>query len=57
MFTGIIEEVGVIKELRTGNGFGNIEIKCRKVLEDTELGCAGAFIDWKNEIKNLIKGE
>ncbi|WP_294392136.1 riboflavin synthase [uncultured Clostridium sp.] len=38
MFTGIIEEVGVIKELRTGNGFGNIEIKCRKVLEDTELG-------------------
>ena len=26
-------------------------------LENTELGCAGAFIDWKNEIKNLIKGE
>ena len=26
-------------------------------LENTELGCAGAFIDWENEIKNLIKGE
>lgn len=38
MFTGIIEEVGVIKELRTGNGFGNIEIKCRKVLEETKIG-------------------
>lgn len=38
MFTGIIEEVGIIKELRTGNGFGNIEIKCGKVLEDTKLG-------------------
>ena len=38
MFTGIIEEVGVIKELSTGNGFGNIEIKCRKVLEETKIG-------------------
>lgn len=38
MFTGIVEEVGVIKELRTGNGFGKIEIKCEKVLEDTKIG-------------------
>lgn len=24
-------------------------------LENTELGCAGAFIDWKNEVKNSLK--
>lgn len=24
-------------------------------LEDTELGCAGAFIDWENEVKNNLK--
>ena len=30
---------------------------CYDNLEDTELGCAGAFIEWKNEIKNLIKRE
>lgn len=24
-------------------------------LENTELGCAGAFIDWENEVKNNLK--
>lgn len=24
-------------------------------LENTELGCAGAFIDWENEVKNSLK--
>lgn len=38
MFTGIIEEVGTLEELRTGNGFGVIKIKCSKVLEDTKIG-------------------
>lgn len=38
MFTGIIEEVGVLEELSTGNGFGVMEIKCNKVLEDTKIG-------------------
>ena len=38
MFTGIIEEVGILEELRAGNGFGLMEIKCNKVLEDTKIG-------------------
>lgn len=38
MFTGIIEEVGTLKELSIGNGFGVIEIKCSKVLEDAKIG-------------------
>ena len=32
MFTGIIEEVGTLKELNIGNGFGVMEIKCRRIL-------------------------
>jgi riboflavin synthase len=38
MFTGIIEEVGVLEELATGEGFGVIKVKCNKVLEDTKIG-------------------
>lgn len=38
MFTGIIEEIGILEEFNLGNGFGVIEIKCRKVLEDTRIG-------------------
>ncbi|AOR23302.1 riboflavin synthase [Clostridium taeniosporum] len=38
MFTGIIEEVGVIETLTLGNGFGIIEIKANKVLENTKIG-------------------
>ncbi|WP_294378049.1 riboflavin synthase [uncultured Clostridium sp.] len=38
MFTGIIEEVGSLKELKIGSGFGNIEIMCSKVLEETQIG-------------------
>lgn len=38
MFTGIIEEVGILKGLTIGNGFGVIEIKCNKVLGDTKIG-------------------
>ena len=38
MFTGIIEEVGTLKELSIGNGFGVMEIKCSRVLEDTKIG-------------------
>ena len=38
MFTGIIEEVGSLKELKLGSGFGNIEIMCSKVLEETQIG-------------------
>lgn len=38
MFTGIIEEIGILEKLSIGNGFGVIEIKCSKVLEDTKIG-------------------
>ena len=38
MFTGIVEEVGVLKEISLGSGFGNIEIICEKVLEETKIG-------------------
>ncbi|MCE5220499.1 MAG: riboflavin synthase [Clostridium sp.] len=38
MFTGIIEEVGMLEELSIGNGFGVMKIKCNKVLEDTRIG-------------------
>ncbi|BCZ48006.1 riboflavin synthase subunit alpha [Clostridium gelidum] len=38
MFTGIIEEVGTLKELSIGNGFGVMEIKCSRVLEDAKIG-------------------
>lgn len=38
MFTGIIEEVGVLEELTIGEGFGVMKIKCNKVLEDTKIG-------------------
>lgn len=38
MFTGIIEELGKIKELKYNNGFYKISIQCSKVLEGTKLG-------------------
>lgn len=38
MFTGIVEEIGILKELSIGSGFGNIEIECKKVLEGTKIG-------------------
>lgn len=38
MFTGIIEEVGTVKELCTGNEFGVIKVECIKVLQETNIG-------------------
>ncbi|MBZ0311488.1 riboflavin synthase [Clostridium butyricum] len=38
MFTGIVEEIGSLKEISIGSGFGNIEIECNKVLEETKIG-------------------
>ena len=38
MFTGIVEEIGYIKEIYSGNGFGWIEVKCKNVLQETILG-------------------
>jgi len=38
MFTGIIEEIGVLEGFSIGNGFGLMEIKCDMVLEDSKIG-------------------
>ncbi len=38
MFTGLIEEIGVIKNVKKFNLSSRIEVKCSKVLCDTKLG-------------------
>ncbi len=38
MFTGIVEEVGVVKGIRNGDRSSKIIIKGNKVLEDTKIG-------------------
>ena len=38
MFTGIVEEVGVIKSIRRGSGSAVLEIAAKTVLEDIHLG-------------------
>lgn len=38
MFTGIVEEVGIIEDIKIGNGFSEINVGCIKVLENTKLG-------------------
>lgn len=38
MFTGIIEELGTIKEIKNGNKSSKLVIKASKVLEDTKIG-------------------
>lgn len=38
MFTGLIEEIGVIKSLESDGSNLNIEISCLKVMEDIKLG-------------------
>ena len=38
MFTGIIEEKGIVKSITLRGESGFLEIQCQKVLEDTKLG-------------------
>lgn len=38
MFTGIAEELGVVKEFKQKSDTVEIKISCKKVLEDTKLG-------------------
>ena len=38
MFTGIIEEIGVIKKITKGANSAKLLIQCNKVLEETKLG-------------------
>jgi riboflavin synthase len=38
MFTGIIEEIGIIKSFSRHSNGAKIEVECNKVLQDTKLG-------------------
>jgi len=38
VFTGIIEELGVVEQLRLGRAGGQLRIRCQRVLEDTRIG-------------------
>lgn len=38
MFTGLVEEIGVVKGISKGTKSGKITIKAKKVLEDAKLG-------------------
>lgn len=38
MFTGIVEEIGVIKEFSKSGNSALIVVECKKVLEDTKIG-------------------
>jgi riboflavin synthase len=61
MFTGIIEEIGTLEELIIGAGFGIMEIKCNKVLEDTKIGDSiatnGVCLTVKEKYSNSFKAE
>ena len=38
MFTGIIEEVGIVRSITKGSLSAILDISCSKVLEDTKVG-------------------
>lgn len=65
MFTGIIEEVGVIENITLSDGFSVIEIKANKVLENTKIGdsisvngvCLTVIEKSKSYFKANIMGE
>jgi riboflavin synthase len=38
MFTGLVEEVGKVVELRRTSSFGRLKVKCSKILEDVKKG-------------------
>lgn len=38
MFTGIVEEIGIVKRIISGRSSGEIEIEASKVLENTKIG-------------------
>ena len=38
MFTGIVEEIGIIKGIKKGSTSSYIEVNAEKVLEDVKLG-------------------
>ncbi|EES50639.1 riboflavin synthase [Clostridium botulinum] len=65
MFTGIVEEVGSLEKLTLGGGFGVIEIRANKVLENTKIGdsiasngvCLTVLDMTKSSFKANVMGE
>ncbi|WP_459480703.1 riboflavin synthase [Clostridium saccharoperbutylacetonicum] len=61
MFTGIIEEIGIVQEFNFVNGFGIILVGCTNVLEDTKIGDSiatnGVCLTVKEISSNSFKAE
>lgn len=38
MFTGIVEEIGKVQSIDSGNISSSLYIECSKVLEETKIG-------------------
>ena len=38
MFTGIVEEIGIVKSIRTQQSVRTLDISCQKILEDMHIG-------------------
>lgn len=56
MFTGIIEEVGNVENIKLGNGFSEISIGCSTVLEETKLGDSIAVNGVCLTVKDIGRG-
>ncbi|AGF55135.1 riboflavin synthase [Clostridium saccharoperbutylacetonicum] len=61
MFTGIIEEIGIVQEFNFVNGFGIIRVGCVNVLEGTKIGDSiatnGVCLTVKEISTNSFKAE
>jgi len=40
VFTGIVEEIGLVKEIIPGNKSIKLTIKCEKIMDDVKVGTA-----------------
>ena len=38
MFTGIVEEIGTVKSIRTQQSVRTLDISCQKIIEDMHIG-------------------
>ena len=56
MFTGIVEELGTVKQVVSGSAWGQIEIAGQKVLEGTKLGDSIAVNGVCLTVTNLRSG-
>ena len=56
MFTGIVEEIGMIQEIRQGQHSAILKIQAAKVLEDTKVGDSIAVNGVCLTVTSLSKG-